>query len=805
MPVKQSFPVLTATTLAFTFASAKEASPKSDGPYWAYQPVQKVSVPDIKDPFVRNAIDAFVLDGLRKNNLEPNPSAPPEQLRRRLSYDTTGLPPKEGDLEWSQLVDQYLASPHFGEKFASHWLDLVRYAETNGFERDSQKPDIWRYRDYVIDSFNKDKPYDRFLTEQLAGDQLPDKTFESHIATGFMTLMQRDDEPADKPQAHADVISDIVDVSGEAFMGTTLACAKCHDHKGDPISQADYFSTMSFFDGIRQDLFKGPNHTWIDPKVSEERQKQRHENHLQLEELWKTVDRKVLNPLLKKAKDPQIVATDWKRIFRIPANPDWSLPSFDADKKGFKKTNNWPGGKPVTLRSEFGLQEIPENFLVYVKADLEKLEIYLNGTRVHEGAVERIHGEHFVPVPVTELTTGKNVIGVVAASRHHHIEVRVARAPLHDLSDNQLALIHPETIAQKFGPDFGAKMKPLQLKRQELERPIDGIRYHGVHEDPNVPAPRIHERGIVHTPGDEVPIAFPVVLDPDQQKPERSRLAFAKWVTNPNHPLTARVWANRLWQYAFGKGLVESANDFGTLGTGVTNQALLDWLAAELVRSGWSTKHMLRLMFNSSTYQLSSGGLNNTDPENKLHWKYTSRRLTAEEIWDTYLILTGQMKLALGGPPVRPKMPDAVLATASRPRAAWPPSGGDSANRRAVYIHVKRSIKLPLLANFDSPERDFSCPSRFATTVPTQALTMLNSERMNEFASQFSARLNGSLEEKIKQAFKLATSRDIDEGEMHELKTLAKDLQTEFQVPEDQLMPRLCLLILNLNETIYLD
>jgi len=348
-------------------------------------------------------------------------------------------------------------------------------------------------------------------------------------------------------------------------------------------------------------------------------------------------------------------------------------------------------------------------------------------------------------------------------------------------------------------------MKPLQEARRKLERPLAGIRYHGVHEEAKIETPRIHKRGSVHAPGDEVPIAFPAVLDHTNAKPTRTRLELARWLTSPEHPTTARVWVNRLWQYCFGQGLVETANDFGKLGTGVSNQALLDWLAGELVRSDWSTKHMLRLILNSSTYRLSSQGMNDKDPTNRLHWKYTPRRLTSEEIWDTYLILTKEMKFEFGGPPVRPKMPDAVLATSSKPGSVWRPSPGDTANRRALYIHAKRSIKLPILANFDSPERDFSCPTRFATTVPTQALTMLNSERMSEFSDRFAARLKGDLDEKIKEAFLLATSREISDGELHELKILADDLRSKHHVPEDQLISRLCLLILNLNETIYLD
>ncbi len=773
--------------------------------YWAYQPVQKTTVPEIKDPFIKNPIDAFILEGLQKNDITPNDPATNPQLQRRLSYDLTGLPPQPTSLDWPALVDQHLASPRFGEKFASHWLDLVRYAETNGFERDSQKPEIWRYRDYVIQSFNDNKPYDRFIIEQLAGDQLPDKSLDTCIATGFMTLMQRDDEPADKPQAHADTVSDIVDVSSEAFMGSTLGCAKCHDHKADPITQADYFSMMSFFDGIRQDLFKQANHTWIDPAVSEAHEEKRRANRQQIESLWKTVDRQTLDPFLKKSPDPKNVKTDWKRLFRIPKNPGWSLPSFDADAVGFKTSPNWPADKPLTLRSDFGLQEIPPHFLAYIKADLDHLEIFLNGAPVFQGVPEKVHGEYFIPLPVEALTTGKNTIGIIAKSKRRQIKIRLTRAPVHDLNPDQLALIHPALITKTFGDDFGAKMKPLQTARHQLDRPLPGIRYHGVHEDPEIETPRIHKRGSVHSPGDEVPIAFPAVLNKTQGQPKRTRLELARWITSPDHPTTARVWANRLWQYCFGKGLVESANDFGALGTGVSNQALLDWLAAELVRSNWDTKHLLRLILNSSTYQLSSKGLNDKDPTNKLHWKYTPRRLTAEEVWDTYLTLTSQLDLQMFGPPVRPKMPDDVLATSSTPRRVWPPSPGDSANRRAVYIHAKRSIKLPLLANFDSPERDFSCPTRFTTTVPTQALTMLNSERMSQFSDQFATRLTGTLDEKITQAFQLATSRPITEGELHELTQLATELQKNHQVPQAQIPSRLCLLLLNLNETIHLD
>jgi len=810
MPVKHFIPALSAIALLCGTSSAQ----KSDAPYWAYQSVQNVSVPEIKNPFIANPIDAFILAALREKGLSPNEEAPKAQLIRRLSYDLTGLPPENIEGEWPQLVDQLLASPRFGEKFASHWLDLVRYAETNGFERDSEKPEIWRYRDYVIKSFNEDKPYNRFLLEQLAGDQLPDKTFDSVVATGFMTLMQRDDEPADRPQAHSDAVSDIVDVSSEAFLGVTMACSKCHDHKGDPVTQANYFSMMSFFDGIQQDVFKSANHTWIDPAFTAMREQDLQSTNSEIDALWKSINLAQLDPFLKKSPDSKPHSADWKRSYRVPPNPGWSLPSFDTSR--FAAEGDWPHDKPLVLRGDFGLQEIPTQFLVYLQGQVDTLKVFINGTMVQEGVPQKVDDQYLVFLPIQELTTGRNTLGLVATSNARNdrkLEATIALDPLANLTPAQLATVSPAPLAATYGQPFAEKITTLLASQTELSRPIEGVRYMSVNEDAQTPEPAIHERGNVHTQGDPVPVNFPSVLNPGKLpvpdfadgKTEGRRLAFAQWVTDPANPLTARVYVNRLWQYCFGHGLVETANDFGVFGSGISNQALLDWLAAELVRSGWSTKHMLRLMLNSATYKLTSTGTNDIDPENTLHWRYNSRRLSAEEIWDSYLILTELLNLEMGGPPVRPRMPRAILETSSKPNDVWPETKGEAANRRAVYIHAKRSIKLPLLAAFDSPERDISCPSRYATTVPTQALTMLNSEHMNEVATAFATQLEGSLSEQISTAFELATRRPIQDSELQELTQLADDLRTTFQVPEDQLMPRLCLLILNLNETIHLD
>lgn len=834
---------LSASTLAQKASSAP--------PYWAYQALEPVSAPEFKDEFVVNPIDAFILEGLRENALTPNPPAEKGHLIRRVFYDTTGLPPTQEQLDsdqsWPALVDELLASPRFGEKMATHWLDLVRYAETNGFERDSLKPEIWRYRDYVTESINSDKPYARFLIEQLAGDELPDRDFDSHIATGFMTLMQRDDEPADKPQAHADVIGDIVDVTGEAFMGATMNCAKCHDHKGDPITQADYFSMMSFFDGVENNLFKGTNHTWHDPQVVKQHADKKVRNLAKIEVQWKSVDRSILNPFLKKSPTEEALfklsdknhREPWQHSFKIPPDPAWSHPSFRGTiftpasapftrrKKNFTRDNstNWRLDRKLVLRKEFGLQEIPSHFLIYAKGHLSRLRIQLNGTLVYDGAPPKTDGTFFIPMTraaLEELTTGRNVIGVIAETKTQDnllFDIGAYTAPIKNISLDEFALVSPTLISEFYGAPFAEKMTSLLEEKVRISRPVRGINYLGIRETKEIAPAHIHERGNVHATGDEVPIDFPTFLagapspklNPEQYAKTRTsgrRLAFAQWLTSPMHPLTARVRVNRLWQYCFGKGLVETGNDFGVFGSGISNQALLDWLANEFIKSGWSQKHILRLMLTSSTYQMSTehqAGAFQVDSTNKLHWRHNPRRLSAEEIWDSYLTLTRQLDLEMGGPPVRPRMPEAVLATSSTPRKVWPETKDRTPYRRALYIHAKRSIKLPILSAFDAPERDISCPSRFATIVPTQALTMLNSEFINDLSLTFSSQLSGTLDEKISQAFQRATGRSIKNEELQNLLTLAEDLKTQHQVPEADILPRLCLLILNLNETIHLD
>ena len=843
--------------------------------YWAYQAPIRPALPTLEDEFIRNPIDAFILEGLMAENLKPNPRAPARHLIRRAYYDLTGLPPTFEAVEafnaeidqrfaWNNLVNQLLASERYGEKLASLWLDTVRYAETNGFERDNKKPYIWRYRDYVIKAFNDNKPYDRFVAEQLAGDELPDSDVAAKVATGFMTLMQRDDEPADRDQAHSDMISDIVDVSSEAFLGTTMGCAKCHDHKVDPIPQADYYSLMSFFDSIGLSHLQQPNRAWYDEADARARE----ESAKALAEAWATVDASQLDEFVKISKSPKPMVkfghekgeareTYWQLLPRVPSDPEWTFPSYvPAEYELSRSPFSTPDAGvtvlsrearqdedytpllhvegPVAMRHEFRLTELPEQLIFYAQGRLlSEIEIFFNGVSTYSGAAEFRGPYVIIPFSreqIRHLTTGKNVISIVVTPKDpkhgYWFDPGFYYNAVASLSVDDLVTLNPDLIGDVYGDSFQDRIVPLvATKKERFAKP--GNRYFSVDEHLNAKPGRIHLRGSVHGEGAEVPMVLPAVFTEGAKiegpsleaqkaqfkktKTTGRRLILAQWLANEKNPLTARVMVNRLWQHCFGLGLVASANDFGLLGEAVSNQALLDWLAVEFMESGWDIKHMLRLMMTSSTYQMSvqaQAEALSIDSQNRLHWRHNPRRLTAEEIWDTLLLVQGKLNYDLGGEPVRPKMPEAVLAGSSRPDIAWPETAGESANRRAVYIAVKRSIQLPLLAAYDAPQRDATCPTRFATTVPTQALTMLNSERVNTAAKEFAADLADEytdLNSQIVAAFERALGRAPSVKEKVALLELSDDLDKIHAVPRSNLLERICLILLNLNETIYLD
>ena len=837
--------------------------------YWAYQSIKRPAVPKVTDKaWSANAIDAFVHERLTRAKLSPNGPADKRQLIRRAYYDLIGLPPTPKEVQafvkdqspnaFEKVIDNLLARPQYGEKWGRHWLDLVRFAETNGYERDSRKDLIWKYRDYIIRAFNEDKPYDRFIKEQLAGDELPDKDGDSITATGFYRLGIWDDEPADRPLARYDYLDDILRTASETFLGMTVGCARCHDHKIDPIPQKDYYTFLSFFSDISPHGKGGTNHVPItDPKSKAQMEQQRAEQQkaisrireqlLPYEEALIDGFAKTNPTILDRADDK-----DQKKLTNPYALPDasrgkgqiWEYTTkkpgdnwFEIAYDDREWSKDWSGfgvkGTPgsivrtewktsdIWLRKDFRLVEIPGKLTLRIHHD-EDAEVYLNGKQIRKFTG---HVGRYVDVDITEasldvLQTGRNTIAIHCkqTSGGQYIDAgllvdyNITPVPV-------LARLHGKEILgdQKLAEYNKLNQQLVTLEQQKIEVKEEfamAVAERGRQKT------WVLARGNPQLQGEEVNPAFPQILGaPEANIPEGygngnqtsgKRRVLAEWIASPKNPMTAKVMANRLWQHHFGRGIVRSSNNFGFIGDEPTHPELLNWLAAELIEGGWTLKRMHKLIMMSRTYQMSSAGQTaglKADPNNDLLWRFDMRRLAAEEIRDSILNLTGQLNLKMGGPSIYTEIPAEVARTASRPGAAWGRSSKEDAARRSVYIFVKRSLHEPFLASFDWADTDNTCDVRFVTTVPTQTLTMLNSKFLNDSAEVLATRLQGDsqkISEQVSRAIELATSRPATDADISDGVKLINTFQ-QGGMDANQALQRFCLLVLNLNEFVYLD
>ena len=846
-----------------------------DREWWAYRPLLREAPPEVSDPeWSSNGVDAFIKEQLDQDGLSPNPVAEPGVLVRRLFYDLLGLPPKpeevsafvmasglDPDRAYRELVDDLLSRPQYGEKWARHWLDVVRYAESNGFERDNPKPHIWRYRDYVIDAFNEDKPYDVFLTEQLAGDEIDNPTMESMAATGYHRLMQWDDEPADRRQHVYDVLADNVLVTSEAFMAMTLNCARCHDHKADPISQKDFYSFMANFSGVTHYQTAGTIVHWapMEEKAAFEKQRRERLKELNAErESLKTGIETVLSGKgVVRAQQGEKVTTfiddargnpaQWVYTTSKPTD-DWHEVGF-LNKSWFKGYGGFGAGSPpnsiikskwdtadIWMRANFGLKTLPESLVLELYHD-EDAEVYLNGALVYEAKGQAIMNDYQIislsGTALDLLQTGKNVIAVHCRQSGGGQFVDLALRSKASFSSIESLLRGgagkkiKAAVADAVGRDLVGEYEKTVAAINSLGQQKSGVPLNVVTEKATPGEMHIHLRGSAHALGDEVSPGVPAVLGSENSDPgpllaERvnygfhqssgRRFALAQWMTGEGNALTSRVMVNRIWQHHFGRGIVASSSDFGTLGEKPTHPELLDWLASEFIKGEWSIKDLHRLILNSRTYRLSSEPDSANlaiDPQNSTHWRFSMRRLTAEELRDSILAMSGKLNLKAHGHWVTPPLPAEVLATASRPGKGWPlPTDESDHYRRSIYVHVKRSLRHQMLADFDQADTDAPCAVRFATTVPTQALTMLNSEFVNENAVRFADRLRergGSLDEQIAYGLSLVLQRNAESGEIQELVRLYDDLKTDANLSDRDALDRVALLALNLNEFVYLD
>ena len=759
-------------------ADADDTPAVDDYGHWAFQPVVRAALPSVSDTsWLQTPIDAFVLARLDAEQLRPSLRADRVTLIRRASLDLVGMLPSREQVEafladsspdaFQQVVDRLLASPQYGERWGQHWLDLARYADSNGFEFDFERPHAWHYRDYVIDSLNTDKPYDRFLIEQLAGDEISPDSFEALVATGFCrngpTVGNQNLE-----KNRYDELDDVISTTTEVFLGLTLGCARCHDHKYDPISQRDYYSMLAIFHSManRDHLIGTPEEirerSRIDKEIRDAREELKKLSNQPSRGRWRLEN----GELIQEAMAPNV------RLFFGDAEwTDYTIEVEFQKTGGTEEPFNYDAGVCLAVRAT----ELNNFYWAHLGVSDNRehaFEVEHNGGRtpvfpkvagnVQRGRWYRLRAD--VRAELIRVFLDGMLLFDIRDSRHRRGGIGLGnwltttRWRNLKVSDPQgkIMLDHFPDPAQAIQPaeQSGSTTRDLvnariaDLESVKARLPIAMSVF-----DPK-PQPRVTKlfvRGDHRNPGPIVEPAVPAILSselvefpspPESAKSTGRRRRLAEWLASSENPLTARVMVNRLWQYHFGVGLVETSSNFGVNGTEPSHPRLLDWLAVKFMKSGWSIKHIHRLIMTSSVYQQSAqmrseseAILRLIDPDNRLLWRFPRRRLEAEVLRDRILAASGTINLQMHGPGVRPRIHPSVIATSTTRK--WPTieREGPEHWRRSVYIFTRRSVRLPMLEAFDAPTTTESCAHRQTTIVPTQALQLMNDAFTNEQAA----------------------------------------------------------------------
>jgi hypothetical protein len=632
--------------------------------HWSFRPIGRPDPPRTRNQsWARNPIDHFVLARLEREGIEPSAEASRRTLIRRVSLDLTGLPPSPSEIHdflndnrpdaYERLVDRLLDSPHYGERWARHWLDLARYADSDGYEKDYVRPNAWRWRHWVIESFQNDKPFDQFTIQQIAGDLLPNATLEDKIGLGFHrnTLTNREGG-VNIEQFRVEQVIDRAASTGTVWLGLTMGCAQCHDHKYDPITQKEFYRWFAFFNNADEYNIDAPLPGEIGPylKAAPEYRAKREE-------------------LLKKYRVPELQGPWESRMKEARANPgkwtDWDH-AYDALQKYMDHAD-----RILDLRPE----QRPRKW-----ADSIEEHFVINYHRV-------ISKEEWKELKFTEL-----------------------RPKLNELKEQYPQLSEAPVIAEH--PDVVRKSNVLI-------------------------------RGDWRNKGAEVTPGFPSFLHPSATG-SPTRLDLARWLVSPDNPLTARVTVNRFWQEFFGRGLVRTAEDFGTQGEKPSHPELLDWLAGRFIDSGWRVKPLHKLIVMSATYRQASlirPGAAARDPENTLLARQSRLRLPAESIRDAALSVSELLYPAIGGKSVRPPIPKGVVDLSYAGSVKWPESAGKDRYRRGLYILFQRTVPYPMLMNFDAPDANTPACRRARSNTPLQALNLLNDPVLVEAAQALALRV----------------------------------------------------------------
>jgi len=854
--------------------------------HWAFQPVQEVTPPAVENAaWPQTPIDRFLLAKQESAGVRPGEAATRRVLIRRATWDLIGLPPTPNEVEafvsdsspdaYAKLIERLLASPHYGERWGRHWLDLVRYADTAGETADFPAPEAWRYRNYVIDAFNKDKPYDEFIREQIAGDILateadPSRYEELITATGYLAISRRFGFNIDSD--HYLTIEDTIDTLGKSVLGLTIACARCHDHKYDPISAADYYGLYGIFASTKY-AFPGC------------------ENE-------------------KKPRDLVSLLPPDETQRRLSAHraviegAETQVKQLEANIEQNRQTLHKLAGRPaeVLLSGEIpngGQQTLPESSVTWnvAQGELVQLSILPKGnygadSTVIELEIAEVGGEgrtwnltadllatiretcdpdpwrcfdlHKGPKPFTQcvpnaintegllIWQGEAPLPSLAVNEQEHelsyltVKLPPRQVSVHPSADGGVAVAWVSPIAGQItvrgrvadadssGGDgvlwslerrtgFGDELRQLRQGLIELQK---AKQRHAelAAAAPNIPMAyavregkgrnvQIHERGDPQKLGEEVPRKFLDLFGGEElpaTEQGSGRRQLADWLTDPKNPLTARVIVNRIWLHHFGRGLVSTPNDFGLRGEPPTHPELLDWLAVEFVRSGWSIKQMHRLIMLSSAYQLSAEDTSENrvlDPTNQLYWHFERRRLDAEQIRDGMLAVSGKLDPAPGTSHPFP------------PISQWgftqhgPFSAIYETNKRSIYLMVPRIRRHPFLGLFDGADPNASTPVRTSSTVPPQALFFLNDPFVHEQAAALAARLiaeSSEPQQRIDMACRLLFARPAEAADYQEAGQFFEVYQVEVTglAPEQQqqeLWQAYARILLSSNEFLYVE
>ncbi|HVY76336.1 MAG TPA: DUF1553 domain-containing protein [Puia sp.] len=754
----------------------KEGAPWGD--HWAYVPVKQQNIPSANDKgWVRNDIDRFILDKLGQIKLQHSPEADSRVLLRRVSLDAIGLPAPKNlaeaylknptDRAYETLVDSLLANKHFGERWASMWLDLARYADSKGYEKDEHR-DIWRYRDWLIRAFNGDKPYDQFLTEQLAGDLMPNPTEQQLIATAFhRNTMTNDEGGTDNEEFRTAAVIDRVNTTWQALMGTTFGCVQCHSHPYDPFRHDEYYKFMAFFNNTRdEDTFGDYPELRSYGDSAKEKMK----------ELVEWVSRQAGE---QRAKEIKTFLLTWEPSINSQ-NADQLVNSAIEDTK-------W-----LVLRNHAVAR--------LTKVDLDKKDqlIFRYNSYVPHADCEIHLDKPDGPLAFRFDPPKKGggwTIGSVdfpALSGVHDIWFVYSSPLLKKPEDSGLMfdwLYFTQQFPGKGAPGYESmqhlfwQLDTMQTSTTPvmMENPED------MHRNTYV-----FERGNWLVKGAQVQPDVPHSLNPFPRNMPKNRLGLAAWIVSKDNPLTARTIVNRFWEQIFGTGLAETLEDLGTQGIPPTHPELLDYLSWKLMNDdGWSLKKLLKEILMSATYRQDSRVTKEgeeKDPFNKYYGRGPRVRLTGEQIRDETLAVTGLLSEKMYGPSVFPYQPKGIWLTPWG-TSVWKKSEGEDQYRRAVYTYWKRSSPYPSMMSFDGADREVCTARRIRTNTPLQALVTLNDSAFLEAAKHFAVELQtqnpGHADLQIKQAFARAIGHDIDEQSFEILQSLYKKALVKFkQHPE---------------------